>query len=219
MQKRIFSIFLILLFVFSFVACGNQAENPTESTKGESLVNNEESEESTNMPKPSNIDENDVKKAAVIYFSATGTTKKVAQLIADEADAELFEIVPKKLYTPEDLSYNNDNCRANREMNNENARPEISNDLSSVSDYNTIYLGYPIWWGTAPRVIQTFIERYDLSGKTIYLFCTSGSSGIEQSVQDLNNLYPNLNIVSGKRLNQATKENIQAWLSELRSSK
>lgn len=142
MLKRIFSIFLVLAFVFSLAACGNQTTNPTENIGGEASANQKENTSTSDL---SNTDKNNVKKAAVIYFSATGTTKKAAELIADEAAADVFEIVPKEPYTSEDLSYNNDNCRANREMNDESARPEISNDLSSVSDYDTIYLGYPIW--------------------------------------------------------------------------
>ena len=95
---------------------------------------------------------------------------------------DIFEIIPENMYTADDLNYNDDNCRANQEMNDDSARPAISNDLSVVSEYDVIYLGYPIWWGTAPRIIQTFIENYDVSGATVYMFCTSGGSGIESSI-------------------------------------
>lgn len=112
-------------------------------------------------------------------------------------------------------SVNDDNCRANQEMNDESARPAISNDLSAVSEYDVIYLGYPIWWGTAPRIIQTFIESYDISGAMVYMFCTSGGSGIEKSISDLQQLYPDVNIVDGKRLNDATELDIREWIRSL----
>lgn len=97
-------------------------------------------------------------------------------------------------------------------MDNAAARPAIENDLSKVAEYEVIYLGYPIWHGTAPRIIQTFLENYDLSNATIYTFCTSGGSGIEQSIQDLKSSYPDINIADGKRLNDATAADIREWI-------
>ena len=135
-----------------------------------------------------------------MYFSGTGNTREVANLIAREAGVDIFEIIPEDMYTSDDLNYNDDNCRANREMNDDSARPVISNDLSAVSEYDVIYLGYPIWWGTAPRIIQTFIENCDISGSTVYAFCTSGGSGIEKSISDLQQMYPKVNIVDGKKI-------------------
>ena len=128
---------------------------------------------------------------------------------------DIFEIIPENMYTADDLNYNDDNCRANQEMNDDSARPAISNDLSVVSEYDVIYLGYPIWWGTAPRIIQTFIENYDISGATVYMFCTSGGSGIESSISDLQMLYPDINIVDGKRLNDVTETDIREWIESL----
>ena len=154
-------------------------------------------------------------RVAVVFFSGTGNTKEVANLIAKEADADIFEIIPEDIYTSDDLNYNDDNCRANREMNDDSARPAISNDLSVASEYDVIYLGYPIWWGTAPRIIQTFIESYDLSGATIYTFCTSGGSGIENSISELQKLYTDVNIIDGKRLNDATESDIKEWIESL----
>ena len=109
----------------------------------------------------------------------------MAKLIAEETGAELFEIVPEEPYTAEDLAYNNDNCRANREMNDDTARPAISSDLSGVSGCEAVYLGYPIWWGTAPRIIQTFLDSGALDGATVYLFCTSGGSGMGNTNKEL----------------------------------
>lgn len=151
----------------------------------------------------------------MVYFSGTGNTREVANLLAKEANADIFEIIPENMYTADDLNYNDDNCRANQEMNDDSARPAISNDLSVVSEYDVIYLGYPIWWRTAPRIIQTFIENYDISGATLYMFCTSGGSGIESSISDLQKLYPDMNIVDGKRLNDATETDIREWIESI----
>lgn len=139
-------------------------------------------------------------KIAVVYFSATGTTKAVAETLAEENAADLYEIIPADTYTDADLKYTDDNCRANKEQNDPDVRPEISNDLSATTQYDTIYLGYPIWWGTAPRIIQTYLEQYDLGDAEIHTFCTSGSSGVEKSLSDLRGYFPSLNIVDGKRM-------------------
>ena len=136
-------------------------------------------------------------------------------MIAEVTDSDLYEIVPEEIYTDDDLNYNDDDCRANKEQDDPDARPAIGNDLGQVTDYETIYLGHPIWWGTNPRIIQTFLDTYDLSNAKIYTFCTSGGSSIEQSVSDLRSNYPDLNIISGKRLNNATEKDIEDWISGL----
>lgn len=135
--------------------------------------------ESTAAPDDKEVEEN---KMLIVYFSATGTTKALAETIAETTGADIVEIVPSEPYTSEDLNYNNDNCRANQEMNDESARPAIADSIENIDEYDTIFLGYPIWWGTMPRIINTFLDTYDLSGKTIMPFCTSGGSGIETSV-------------------------------------
>lgn len=144
-------------------------------------------------------------KVAVVYFSGTGNTREAANLLVKEADADIFEIIPEDIYTADDLNYNDDNYRANQEMNDDSTRPAISNDLSAVSEYYVIYLGYVIWWGTAPRIIQTLIKNYDISGAMVYVFCKSGGGRIEQSISDLQKLYTDVNIAGGKRLNNATE--------------
>lgn len=189
-------------------------QNETEQT-GAEQAGTEQNETEQTGAEQAETERTDTEKTAVVYFSATGTTAEVAKLIADETDADIFEIVPQEVYTSEDLNYNDDNCRANLEMNDDTARPAINGDLSKVSDYDRIYLGYPIWWGTAPRIIQTFLESYDLSGAKIYTFCTSGGSGVEQSVKDLQEMYTEMDIVSGKRLNGATESDVTAWIEGL----
>ena len=167
--------------------------------------------------KDNNKDENDVKKynnnAVVLYFSATGTTKKIAEKIAEELNSDIVEIIPEIEYKSEDLNYNSD-CRANREQNDVNARPKIKNKID-ISRYDIIYLGYPIWWGTTPKIILTLIDTYDFTNKIIVPFCTSGSTDITSSVNDLRNYNPNLNIKDGKRfsLNDNDK-NIKSFLDD-----
>lgn len=232
MIKKYSCIFLALFLMLALAGCGSssadstseeitqsQTESVTEDTEGQEEVVTEsasENADTTVIDTEEGQPEQDTEiKTAVVYFSATGNTEAVAELIAAQTGADIFEIIPETEYTDDDLNYSDDSCRANQEMDDESARPAISSDLSAVSEYDVIYLGYPIWWGTAPRIIQTFLESYDLSQATIYTFCTSGSSGIESSVSDLQSLYPNINIVSGKRFSGASEEDVQEWLGEL----
>lgn len=191
-------------------AASSQGEDSPES--GTASSQGEAPEESGADPAE---EEKAGKAAVVVCFSATGTTKRVAELISAETGAELLELVPETAYTAEDLRYTDDSCRANREMADENARPAISGDLSGAADCEVLYLGYPIWWGTAPRIIQTFLESVSLEGTRVYLFCTSGGSGVEQSVGDLQRLYPDIDIVSGRRLNGAGQAEVRQWLESL----
>lgn len=155
----------------------------------------------------------DEKKAIVIYFSATGTTKTFAEKIAETAGADIFEIAPSEPYTSADLNYNDDNCRANQEMNDESARPAIANRIENIDAYDTIFIGYPIWWGTMPRIINTFLDTYDLSSKTIMPFCTSGGSGISSSVSEIKAICPDSTVTTGFRGTASTDDaQIQNWL-------
>ena len=125
-------------------------------------------------------------KTLVAYFSATGTTKQKAEQLAQKIGADLYEIKPKEPYTDEDLNYNDDGSRATKEQNNKTVRPEYEDiELDIENDYSTIFLGYPIWWGEEPRIIDTFVESYNFDGITVIPFCTSGSSGISTSSKNL----------------------------------
>lgn len=152
-------------------------------------------------------------RTLIVYFSGTGNTKLVAQRIAELTGAELYEIVPVEPYTAEDLNYNDDNCRANLEMNDDSARPAIEGDLIDLADYDTIFIGYPIWWGTMPRIINTFLDMYDLSGKVILPFCTSGGSGISHSVSAIREAEPEADVRDGLRAENAQDEAIEGWVS------
>ena len=149
----------ILIFLLSalFVSACNAKPTPQEN-KAEPVLSNQ--------------------KVLVAYFSATGNTKKVAQNLAKALEADIYEIKPATLYTAADLNWRDKNSRSSVEMKDKNARPEMINDTISVKEYDVIYLGFPIWWGTAPRIVKTFLEKHDFSNKRIVLFATSGSSGM-----------------------------------------
>ena len=152
----------------------------------------------------------------VAYFSATGNTENIAEHLVSILDADLYEIVPQVPYTSEDLNYSNDDCRANQEQNDPTARPAISGGVENMEDYEVIFLGYPIWWGDAPKIISTFLETYDFDGKTIVPFCTSGSSSIGGSVSDLEALTSGAAWLDGQRFSgSASQETVSQWVDSL----
>jgi flavodoxin len=134
----------------------------------------------------------------IAYFSASGVTKAVAEKIADENGYDIFEIVPEEIYTPEDLDWTDKNSRSTVEMNDRQFRPPII-ETCDVSPYDTVAIGFPVWWYTAPSIVNTFIESVDLTGKKIKAFCTSGGSGIDKCVSNLAATYPELNFSKGMR--------------------
>ncbi len=154
-------------------------------------------------------------KSLVLYFSATNNTEEIAKYISEITSSDILEIIPKDAYTDEDLDYNNNNSRANREQNDKNARPEISNKLD-LENYDIIYLGYPIWWEEEPRIILTLLDNYNLENKTIIPFCTSGGYGIELSVSNIRNYNDKLNVLDGKKFSPNTsKEEVITWINSL----
>lgn len=157
------------------------------------------------------------KGTAIVYFSCTGNTEHVAEKIAEATDGLLLRLVPVQPYTQADLDYNS-RCRANDEQNGGTARPEIVDGAPNVSMYDTIYLGYPIWWGKAPRIIFTFLESVDLAGKTVVPFCTSGSSSISGSLAELRAAAPKADWVEGRRFSAAVpQQEIDAWVESIHS--
>lgn len=209
-MKKLVTIIMAVVLMISLAACG-ETKKPTEEISDSTEVTTENSTTEKSETEGNTTVENG-KNISVLFFSVTGTTRNVAQKIAGTLGTDTMGIIPKEEYTSDDIDYSNDDCRANKEMKDESFRPEIKNDLSKVENSDTIYIGYPIWWGTAPRIIQTFFESYDLKGKTVYLFCTSSGSGIEQSVSDLQKLYPDVNIAAGKRFDgNVTDEEVNNW--------
>lgn len=152
----------------------------------------------------------------VVYFSRTGNTEKIAEYLIELTDADSYVIEAAVPYTDDDIQYQDDNCRANKEQNDKTVRPEIADPISSIDSYDTIFLGYPIWWGQEPRIIDTFLESYDFSDKTVIPFCTSGSSGIETSEKNISELVSIGNQLEGKRFPaSATKDDVKAWYDTL----
>lgn len=158
--------------------------------------------------------ENMEKKTLVAYFSATGTTKQVAEKIAAVTHADIMPIEPQQPYTEADLDWNDRNSRSSVEMNDPKSHPAVKKTAKNLSDYDVVFIGYPIWWDLAPTVVNTFIEENNLSGKTVVPFATSGGSSITNSTLQLKKQYPDINWKEGKLLNGASEKEIAAWVKE-----
>ena len=155
-------------------------------------------------------------KILVAVFSASGVTKRVGQEIARISGGDFFEIVPAEKYTSADLNYMNSRSRSSVEMNDPSARPEIAGRVSNMEAYDTLIVGFTIWWGVAPRIIETFLESYDLSGKTIIPFCTSGGSGVGRSDTELyRNVSGSVNWKKGVQINRPNESTIKNWLENV----
>lgn len=211
MNKTLKTLFILLFgifFTFAFAGCSNS--NITNNTSDTKQDNSTTSEIETNPKKTDNSN------SIVVYFSRTNNTEKIANYIIALTESDSYEILAKVSYTDEDINYNNSNSRTSREQNDPNARPEIGSEDIDLSNYDVIYLGYPIWWGQAPKIMYTFVEKYDLSSKTIIPFCTSASSGIGSSATNLANSATNATWLSGKRFSSSsTKDEVKSWLDSL----
>lgn len=152
-------------------------------------------------------------KKLVAYFSASGTTKKTAELLEEAAGADLYEITPKVAYTKADLNWMDKKSRSSVEMNDKKFRPEIEDKDANIAEYDEIILGFPIWWYVAPTIVNTFLEKFDFSGKKVVLFATSGGSGFGNTVKELQPSAPNTEIVEGKILN--SKSEIEKFAKSL----
>lgn len=226
-MKKIIALLLTLLMAVSLVACAGDGE-PAETTSPdvESSVTEETSETESETAQPDATEETEsisetnsetkVTKVLVAYFSATHTTEGVAEHIANGLNANLYEIVPKEPYTDADLDYNDNNSRSTIEMNDPSARPEISGSVENMEQYDIVFIGYPIWWGEAPRIVSTFMESYDFAGKTIVPFCTSGGSGVGSSASNLEQLTSGATWLEGHRLNGSdSQETVMEWVNGL----
>lgn len=162
---------------------------------------------------PASDESNSGKETLVVYFSATGNTKAVAEKIASITGADTYEIKAAQEYTDADLDWHDDNSRSTHEQNDASARPEIGSDPVALEGYKTIYIGYPIWWGEEPRIMDTFVESYDFEGITMIPFCTSGGSGIGRSGQNLADNAGSGNWLEGGRLESGISENeLRSWI-------
>ena len=149
-----------------------------------------QSPKSAENQKNSQTNQKEMKKTLIVYFSATGTTKAAAQRLAQEFNADLYEITPEQPYTAADLDWRDKKSRSTLEMQDKSSRPAIKGKCENIADYDTVWIGFPVWWYTAPTIVNTFIEAHDLSGKVLNVFATSGGSGVEGSANDLKKAYP-----------------------------
>lgn len=226
-MKRLISILTAGFLVFGLTACsGNPAPVAAENTEiaetkavETETTASETEEETTTSGSDETYQETTAgtgKDVLVIYFSATGTTKGVAEMIADITDGDLYEIKALEEYTDEDLNWNDSNSRSTKEQDDPSARPAIGSDPVSLEGYTTIYIGYPIWWGEEPRIMDTFIEGYDFTGITMIPFCTSASSGIGRSGTNLEENAGSGNWLEGARFGaDVTSEELESWISGL----
>ena len=201
-----FAIIMVLAALFS---CGT-AQNKENKQK-----NNGATETTTVTEQPQN---DNTMKALVTYFSASGVTRNAAKQVADIIGADLFEITPEQLYTEADLDWRDKQSRSTIEMNDKNSRPAIKDGgkVENLDQYDVVYVGFPIWWYTAPTIINTFIEANDFTGKTIVPFATSGGSNIKKACEDLQATYPNYKFGEGKLLNSIDKADIEKWAAAVK---
>lgn len=203
---RIIAALLMILSMMVFTACSNTDDTAEEPAETETA----QTEEQEPAPDASGKD------TMVVYFSVTGNTKGVAEKIAAITDADIYEIKPAQEYTSEDIDYNNSDSRTTHEQNDPEARPEIGSDPVSLEGYTTVFIGYPIWWGQEPRIMDTFVESQNFDGITVIPFCTSGSSGIGSSGQNLAGNAGSGSWLDGQRFDgSVTEEDLQAWIDGL----
>lgn len=218
MNRKILIITLFLCVCLGMAACGStEGSEPISSDPNEITLENKENTEEENGQKPVEVDStesNTGSKVLVAYFSRTGHTAQLAEYASEILDANLYEIVAADPYTDEDIDYGDDSSRTSIEQNDASIRPEIDKTVEDMSQYDTIVLAYPIWWGQAPRIINTFLESYDFSETTIIPFCTSASSNIGSSDDDLHGFVSeDATWIDGRRFAPGTsKEELQEWL-------
>ena len=222
MNKKIIVIVSIILVVLItlglYFVLTNNSDNSQTNEPNNSQTNeqngSQDVEEEITVPPNSSIGSTS-SDSVVVYFSATGNTERVAGYIQEITGSDIIEIIPADEYTSADLNYSDDDCRANQEQNDDSARPEIANEID-IDSYDTIYLGFPIWWGDVPKIILTFLDTYDLSGKTLIPFCTSGGSGISTSMNTLRNYNQNINWIDGEQFSSgAAKSAVESWINSL----
>lgn len=236
-MKKLFSVFVILALVLGLAACGskNDGDGASQGTTPESSVQTAGDESNANEDADGTEVSSDTQEAAqteeagesspketgeagtkalVVYFSATGNTKAVAETLAGLQGADIYEIVPEQPYTDQDLNYNDRTTRATAEQNDPAARPAISGSITDFEQYEVVYVGYPIWWGDMPRILYTFFEAYDFSGKTIAPFCTSGGSGLSKTPGTIAEMETDAKVLDGLQISDSSANNAESVVAE-----
>lgn len=228
-MRKLVSIFMVLALLLSFAACGSNARNEessssTQQSSGESSTPDEEQknpndssvpDEESNPQTDSSASAETGSKSLVVYFSWSGNTENVAKSIQSQTDSDIFEIVPAVPYSDD---YDTVVDLAQEEQRN-NARPEISGSIENIAQYDVIYVGFPNWWGDMPMIFYTFFDTYDLSGKTVALFCTSGGSGLSGTVNEVKSLEPNAAVTEGLHIRDnasgSPESAVSQWLDDI----
>lgn len=222
-MKKLVSILMMLTLLFSLAACSDNTNSgesfspaPQSSESGSSQ--DAGSDHSSTVPESSDSESEPVaagSKSLVVYFSWSGNTENVAKSIQSQTGSDIFEIVPATPYS-DDYDTVLDSAQAEQ---SENARPEIADSMENLTDYDVIYVGYPNWWGDMPMILYTFFDSHDLSGKTIAPFCTSGGSGLSDTVNEIKGLEPNATVTDGLHIGSGASSNpddaVSEWLSEI----
>ena len=245
-MKRMISIIAAAALAFTLTACGgsSQAATDTQAAENSTPAAVEEQKETVEAVEQTEAQPEAAQEAAqgqeqeaaqetaaepasetpaaahsdvlVAYFSATGTTKGVAERIASVTGGDLYEILAAEPYTEADLNYNDNSSRSTSEQNDKSVRPEIGSEDISLEGYTTIYLGFPIWWGEEPRILDTFVEKYNFDGITVIPFCTSGSSGIGRSGSNMEELAGSGTWLQGERFSGGvSEEELKSWIDGL----
>lgn len=215
-MKKVLLILMALTLLLSLAACSNNTANEESSSPAQQSSNQSSaSDEESNSQNSSSIPTETGSKSLVVYFSWSGNTENVAKSIQSQTDSDIFEIVPA---TPYSDDYDTVVDLAQEEQRN-NARPAISGNIENIEQYDVIYVGFPKWWGDMPMILYTFFDTYDLSGKTVALFCTSGGSGLSNTVNEVKSLEPNATITEGLHIGSGSSSNpdnaVREWLDDI----
>ena len=207
-MKKLYSLIMVFALLVTFAACGNKTNNNSFSSASQqpSTPNSAVAEESSDTSAPAETGS----ESLVVYFSWSGNTENVAKSIQSQTNSDIFEIVPVIPYSDD---YDTVLDLAQEEQKN-NARPEISGSIESLEQYDVIYVGFPNWWGDMPMILYTFFDTYDLSGKTVALFCTSGGSGLSNTVREVKTLEPNATVTDGLHIRDNAADNPESAVSE-----
>ena len=224
-MKKAIALLTVMILIFALVGCGSnsteeqktpstsETQSETTAQKNEPPTAESDATTAVNDATEQSQTNESTNKTLVVFFSATGTTKGVAEQIASVTGADIYEITATQPYSDDDLNYNDSNSRTTIEQNDKSVRPEIGSETISLDGYDTIFIGFPIWWGEEPRIMDTFVESYDFTGKTMIPFCTSSSSGIGASGSNLASNAGTGNWLEGERLSSSS--DIESWINGL----